>query len=97
MYIEDKNELNRNTYLNMSDAEILKCIDEAIVNHNVDGYTQHYEPVKCDHCNNDTWFGSDVFDYIADKLRLHKAEQTMSEEEFLEFLKDYSRITSKIL
>lgn len=69
MFIE---KVNRNSYLKMTDEEILKAIDEAVLNYNVDGYTQHCEPVKCPHCNKDSWVEHDVFDYVAEQLRNFK-------------------------
>ena len=66
MFVENA---DRNYYLKMSDEEILKAIDEALLNYNVDGYTQHCEPVKCPHCDKDTLVEHDVFDYIATELR----------------------------
>lgn len=66
MFIE---KVNRNSYLKMTDEEILKAIDEAVLDYNVDGYTQHCEPVTCQHCNKDSWVEHDVFDYVAERLR----------------------------
>lgn len=66
MFIE---KINRNSYLKMTDEEILKAIDEAVLDYNVDGYTQHCEPVTCPHCNKDSWVEHDVFDYVAERLR----------------------------
>lgn len=66
MFVENA---KRNSYLKISDEEILKAIDEAVLDYNVDGYTQHCEPVLCQNCNKDSWVEHDVFDYIAMKLR----------------------------
>lgn len=69
MFIEN---VNRNSYLKLTDEEILKAIEEAVLNYNVDGYTQHCEPVMCTHCGKDSWVEHDVFDYIAEQLRNFK-------------------------
>lgn len=64
MFVE---KLNRNSYLKMTDEEILKAVDEAVLNYNVDGYTQHCELVTCG--NTAEWIEHDVFDYIAEQLK----------------------------
>ena len=69
MFVENA---ERNSYLKISDEEILKAIDEAVLDYNVDGYTQHCEPVLCQNCNKDSWVEHDVFDYIAMALRNKK-------------------------
>lgn len=66
MFVENA---KRNSYLKISDEEILKAIDEAVLDYNVDGYTQHCEPILCPNCNKDSLVEHDVFDYIAIKLR----------------------------
>ena len=66
MFVENA---DRNYYLKMSDEELLKAIEEAVLNYNVDGYTQHCEPVTCPNCGKDSWVEHDVFDYIAMELR----------------------------
>lgn len=66
MFVE---KLTRNLDLKLTDEEILKAIDEAVFDYNVDGYTQHCEPVKCIYCNKYAWEEHDVFDYIAMALR----------------------------
>ena len=74
MFVENS---DRNSYLKMSDEELLKAIEEAVLNYNVDGYTQHCEPVICPNCNKDSWVEHDVFDYIAMELRnLHENKCT---------------------
>lgn len=69
MFVENA---DRNYYLKMSDEELLKAIEEAVLNYNVDGYTQHCEPVTCPYCDKDMWHEHDVFDYIAEQLRNFK-------------------------
>lgn len=66
MFVENA---DRNYYLKLTDEEILNAIEEAVLNYNVDGYTQHCEPETCQHCGKDTWVEHDVFDYIATELR----------------------------
>ena len=66
MFVE---KLTRNSYLKMTDEEILKAIDEAVWCHNVDGYTQRCEAEACPHCGKYTWNERDVFDYVAWSLR----------------------------
>lgn len=66
MFVENA---ERNSYLKLTDEEMLKAVDEAVLNYNVDGYTQHCEPVMCPHCGKDSWTEHDVFDYIAIELR----------------------------
>lgn len=66
MFVENA---ERNSYLKLTDDEMLKAIDEAVLNYNVDGYTQHCEPEMCPHCGKDSWIEHDVFDYIAMELR----------------------------
>lgn len=66
MFVENA---ERNSYLKISDEEILKAIDEAVLDYNVDGYTQHCERIQCTDCNKESWVEHDVFDYIAMRLR----------------------------
>lgn len=66
MFVENA---KRNSYLKISDDEILKAIDEAVLDYNVDGYTQHCRPVKCIYCDEYALEEHDVFDYIAMELR----------------------------
>lgn len=66
MFVENA---KRNSYFKISDEEILKAIDEAVLDYNVDGYTQHCEPVLCPNCNKYSCVEHDVFDYIAMKFR----------------------------
>lgn len=66
MFVENA---ERNSYLQISDEEILKAIDEAVLDYNVDGYTQHCEHVLCPNCNKEACVEHDVFDYIAMKLK----------------------------
>ena len=74
MFVENA---DRNYYLKLTDEELLKAIEEAVLNYNVDGYTQHCEPVTCPNCGKDMWHEHDVFDYIAMELRdLHEKKCT---------------------
>ncbi len=73
MFVENA---ERNSYLKISDEEILKAIDEAVLDYNVDGYYQHCEPTLCPTCNKEAWVEHDVFDYIAMKLRKFNENNT---------------------
>lgn len=77
MYVENA---ERNSYLKMTDEEILKAIDEAVWCYNVDGYTQRCEAESCPHCSKYTWKEQDVFDYIAWSLRKNYNEKYAADE-----------------
>ena len=77
MFVENA---ERNLYLRMTDEEILKAIDEAVFDYNVDGYTQHCEAEACLHCGKYTWNEQDVCDYIAEQLRKIYNEKYASDE-----------------
>lgn len=77
MFVENA---ERNSYLKMTDEEMLKAIDEAVWCYNVDGYTQRCEAEKCIYCDKYSWKERDVCDYIAEQLRQIYNEKYAADE-----------------